>query len=139
MSDPTADLNAAIVGPMRADPGVRTAFAGAPVKVHDGVAPPNAVTPYVVVGPMNVVPEIGEHVHGAETEVTATVWNLADPPGLAGAQAIGAAVQRFLLGLKSLPRFTLKYALPVRLTYMMDSDGRTAKGIVAVRYTTTPL
>ena len=138
MSDPSGQLFDALEPILRADAGVIAAFAGSPVRIYD-VPPRDAPTPYVVLETVAPMAQLAECVDGADTELTATVWVLADPPSRRAAMDLGAAVQAALTTLTALPGHTVHYALPVRSNYLIDADQKTAKGVVVVRFVTTPL
>lgn len=139
MSDPCAELQPAVRAALKADATLLALFGGGPVKVYDGVAPPNTASPYLVLGEDSVTPELAECLDGAAVAVTVHVWDLASPPSVLGAKRIGAAVQAVLLDLTDLPSHRVVAAEPQLARYLMDADGRTAHGVLTVTVHTEPL
>lgn len=140
MSDPCAELQAAIRAALKGDPMLKVLFGGdpKPVKVYD-VPPVNASPPYLVIGEDSVAPDLADCIDGAEVSATVHVWSLTNPPGLTEAKKIGAAVQAVLLGLGDLPSHRVVSTEPRLARYLTDADGRTAHGIVTAQVNTEPL
>lgn len=62
MSDPSLELQATIVGALKADPGVQAVVAQ---RVYDEV-PPNPTFPYISLGDNQVLPDKAECIDGTE-------------------------------------------------------------------------
>jgi hypothetical protein len=139
VSDPSAELMAAIKAALEADAALAAAMGG-DVKVYD-VGPTNARKPYLILANADVSPDEAECIEGAETDVTLDVWSLTEPPGQAQAMTIAAAAKAAMMGLAAdLPSHRLLDPIAVRVSHLIDLvDGKTAHSVVTVRFPTEPL
>jgi hypothetical protein len=136
MSDPCAELQAALIKALKADAGVIAAFAGSPVRVYD-TPPTNAVGDYIIIGYLQPLPIDG--TDAANTEVTLDIWSLTDPPGKAKCMTLGAAAMACALGISDLPSHIVTSTLATSAQYQTDThDGVTAHGIVKAQIVTQP-
>ena len=137
MSDPALYVQVAALAALRSDPGVALALANAGaasgVRVYE-VPPVNAIPPYIVLQQGSTVPLLAEGMDLSEVELTPTVWTLDDPPSLKNCMAIGEAVLAALLGMTQIDGYRISQIRPVRSTYSLDHDGKTARVANAVRF-----
>ncbi len=139
MSDPLAPLQAAIRAALKTDPGVQAAMGAVNPKVYD-IPPTNGVPPYLVIGSDTATPVAAEGFDGAQAACTIHVWSLTDPPGLAECKAIGAAVRAALAQPLAIAGYRLDFDPTVGDSrYLVDVDGRSAHGVIAVGWTASPV
>ena len=127
-SDPSLQLQKALVAVLKADAGVNAIIAG---RIYDAV-PGGAVKPYLSFGPFQMLPEHGSCLDGCEAFVTLDGW--AAGPDTVQVKQLGAAVA------KALDLAPIVIDNPARLVemtveqtqYMRDPDGITAHAVITV-------
>jgi hypothetical protein len=136
--DIAAPLQAAIKATLLASPAMIAVMPAGKVRVFD-VLPRNVVPPYIIIGADDIAPIRADGFELSEAECTIQIWSLTDPPGLAQAKAIGAALSDTLLSLPSTDGCRI-YASDFRSArYLTDpGDNLTAHGIVTLRFTASP-
>jgi hypothetical protein len=127
-SDPSLQLQKALVAVLKADAGVNAIIAG---RIYDAV-PGGAVKPYLSFGPFQMLPEHGSCLDGGEAFVTLDGW--AAGPDTVQVKQLGAAVAKALdlapIVLDAPPRLV---EMTVEQTqYMRDPDGITAHAVITV-------
>jgi hypothetical protein len=127
-SDPSLQLQKALVAVLKADAGVNAIIAG---RIYDAV-PGGAVKPYLSFGPFQMLPEHGTCLDGGEAFVTLDGW--AAGPDTVQVKQLGAAVAKALdlapIVLDAPPRLV---EMTVEQTqYMRDPDGITAHAVITV-------
>lgn len=139
MSDPSGLLQPVARAALKADAGLIALFPGGVVKVYDGVAPVNAIAPYIVLGLGAVEPLVADQFDGSIVTSTTDVWSLTDPPGFAEVKAIAPIVQACLAGLSDVAGFRIDYdPAGADTQYLMEQDGRTTRALLRSRYTASP-
>ena len=133
-SDPSLQLQKALVAVLKADAGVNAIISG---RIYDAV-PGGAVKPYLSFGPFQMLPEHGSCLDGGEAIVTLDGW--ASGPDTVQVKQLGAAIA------KALDRKTLELdgqrliELAIEQTqYMRDPDGLTAHAVITVHAWTEPV
>jgi hypothetical protein len=127
-SDPSLELQKAIVAALKADPDVAAIIAG---RIYDAV-PGNATKPYLSFGPFQLLPEHGSCLDGGEAIITLDAW--AAGPDTVEVKRLGTAVAA------ALDLAPIVLDAPQRLVeisveqtqYMRDPDGITAHGVITV-------
>ena len=127
-TDPSLQLQRALVAVLKADAGVNAIIAG---RIYDAV-PGGAVKPYLSFGPFQMLPEHGSCLDGGEAFVTLDGW--AAGPDTVQVKQLGAAVAKALdlapIVLDAPPRLV---EMTVEQTqYMRDPDGITAHAVITV-------
>jgi hypothetical protein len=127
-TDPSLQLQKALVAVLKADAGVNAIVAG---RIYDAV-PGGAVKPYLSFGPFQMLPEHGTCLDGGEAFVTLDGW--AAGPDTVQVKQLGAAVAKALdlapIVLDAPPRLV---EMTVEQTqYMRDPDGITAHAVITV-------
>jgi hypothetical protein len=127
-SDPSLQLQKALVAVLKADAGVNAIISG---RIYDAV-PGGAVKPYLSFGPFQMLPEHGSCLDGGEAFVTLDGW--AAGPDTVQVKQLGAAVAKALdlapIMLDAPPRLV---EMTVEQTqYMRDPDGITAHAVITV-------
>jgi hypothetical protein len=127
-SDPSLQLQKALVAVLKADAGVNAIIAG---RIYDAV-PGGAVKPYLSFGPFQMLPEHGSCLDGGEAFVTLDGW--AAGPDTVQVKQLGAAVAKALdlapIVLDAPPRLV---EMTIEQTqYMRDPDGITAHAVITV-------
>jgi hypothetical protein len=127
-SDPSLQLQKALVAVLKADAGVNAIIAG---RIYDAV-PGGAVKPYLSFGPFQMLPEHGTCLDGGEAFVTLDGW--AAGPDTVQVKQLGAAVAKALdlapIVIDAPPRLV---EMTVEQTqYMRDPDGITAHAVITV-------
>jgi hypothetical protein len=127
-TDPSLQLQKALVAVLKADAGVNAIIAG---RIYDAV-PGGAVKPYLSFGPFQMLPEHGTCLDGGEAFVTLDGW--AAGPDTVQVKQLGAAVAKALdlapIVLDAPPRLV---EMTVEQTqYMRDPDGITAHAVITV-------
>lgn len=145
MSDPSAELHAALVAGLQADAGV-TALVS-PARIYD-IPPQNppkgAGKPYIVYGQFTVSPDLAQCFDGSLIDWTGHVWSLTSPPGTLEAKRIAAAVLACVAPTDgdgnhippawTLPGFNIATALPRGVDHLTNPADQSAHSIVRVRY-----
>lgn len=140
MSDPAADLQAAIRTALKADAPLIALFDQGVVPVYD-IPPVNKAGPYLVIGDDDIQADQADCIDGAEIDSNVHIWTQTDPPGKLLAKQIGATVQACLLAMTTIGAVhKLCSVWPVRSSYLTDpSDNRTVHGVVSIHFVTEPL
>lgn len=129
MSDPSLELQAAIVGKLKGDAGVQ-AIVGA--RVYDEV-PSNPTFPYISIGDNQVLPDKAECIDG--TEVFWQIDGWARDPTFPVAKAISKAVVAALDDATlTISGYSAVVAEIDRVTYLHDPDGITRHVAVNFRF-----
>lgn len=136
MSDPSLELQAAIVGMLKANSGVQ-AIVGNPARVYDEV-PNNPTFPYISLGDNQVLPDKADCIDG--TEIFWQIDGWARDPTFPMAKKIGKAVKA---ALDDQPVTVSGYAVVVcehnTTNYLHDPDGITRHVAVNFRFLIQPL
>lgn len=130
MSDPSYELQAAIVSTLKASPPA----AGG--RVYDNV-PPDVVFPYVSLGPCQVIPDKAECIDGTEVYPQLDVWSRATSFG-----EIKLVVRDVLRLLDDQPLAVTGFNLVVfqyqEVRYTNDPDGLTRHAAITFHGILTP-
>ena len=133
-SDPSLELQKALVSVLKNDAGVNAIIAG---RIYDAV-PGNAVKPYLSFGPFQLLPEHGDCLNGGEAFVTLDGW--AAGPDTVQVKKLGAAVAKALdlAGIVlDAPQRCVEMTVE-QTQYMRDPDGITAHAAITVHAWTEP-
>lgn len=139
MSDVSGPLTAAVAIALRSDPGVIAAFGAKTVQVFD-IVPTNAAEPYLQLPGAATEPLPAEGFDLSTVPYAVHVWSRPNPPGLAEAYALAAAVRAVL------PTVTLAgggriYAAEIGRTEAPlgdPTDPRLVHIVVTATFTTAP-
>jgi hypothetical protein len=131
LTDPSLDLQGAVVKALKADAGVK-AIVGA--GVFDTVArkpdgSPNVAFPYIALGDMQMLPELAECTNAATNFVTLHLWSRA--VGFPEVKQLGAAVIKALHDTTlTLASGSLQSLLLNSSRYLRDPDGLTSHAVL---------
>jgi hypothetical protein len=133
-SDPSLELQKAIVAVLKADASVNAIIAG---RIYDAV-PGGAKKPYVSFGPFQLLPEHGDCLDGGEAIVTLDGW--AAGPDTVQVKKLGTAIAKALdmapIVLEQ-PQRCVEMSIE-QTQYMRDPDGLTAHAVITVHAWTEP-
>lgn len=131
MSDPSLELQAAIVGKLKNDAGVQ-AVVGNPARVYDEV-PPNPTFPYISLGDNQVLPDKADCIDGQEVFWQIDGW--ARDPTFPVTKKISKAV---VAALDDQAIVVTGYAVVVcevnTTNYLRDPDGITRHVAISFRF-----
>lgn len=131
MSDPSLDLQVALVAALRAAPPV-TAIVGA--RTYD-VPPAGAAFPYITIGDAQVLDDGSEHIDGTESFLDVHLWSR--EPGRRQIKTLSAAVRATLHEAElALADHWLVSLLVTEIEHLSDPDGKTWHSVVTLRVLT---
>lgn len=133
MSDPSLDLQGAIVAALKADPAVTALISG---RVYDQV-PPQAAFPYVTIGEDQTLPAWADCYDGADVILTLHAWSRA--VGYPEVKRLAAAVSAALDGVEvTIETIRLVDISWTGSRFLRDPDGNTRHAVIGFRALTEP-
>lgn len=133
MSDPSLELQSAIVAALKANPAVAALVAG---RVYDEV-PSGATKPYVTLGQPQVLPDRADCIDGADVNFPIHGW-AAGPQSVIVkrlGKAIAAALDNASLSLSGHRAVLVEVD---QIEYLDDPDALTKHAVVSIRVLTEP-
>lgn len=133
MSDPSIELQAALVSSLKAVGALPEVVAG---RVYDSV-PPDAQFPYVTLGPCQVLPLKAGCIDGAEVYPQIDVWSQAVgyPEAKLIAKAIVAALDDQELAIDGHSAVLFEHQSTI---YLREPDGKTSHAAITFHGSITP-
>ena len=130
MSDPSLELQAAVVAKLKASTTVQ-AVVGNPARVYDRV-PPDATFPYISLGDFQVLPDKADCIDGTEVYVNIDAWerDKTFPMAKKISKAIVAALDDQALTLTGYDAIVFELNT---INYMRDPDGITRHAALSFR------
>jgi hypothetical protein len=133
MSDPSYEIQEAIVAAVKADTALTSLIGG---RIYDPV-PPTAAFPYISIGEDQVLPDLAQCYDGADVISTLHVWSR--KIGYGEVKRVAAALESALTNATfALTGFRLVDKLFESTRYMRDPDGLTSHAVVTFRARTEP-
>jgi len=132
LTDPGFELQVAIVNALKADDGVAALVSG---RVFDSVprgpdGSPTVPFPYVSIGDVQLLPDLGEQTDAAETVITLHAWSRA--PGSTEVRKIARAVTASLHDVAlTLGNGSLQSLLLQSTHVLRDPDGLTSHSVLS--------